>query len=88
MEYMDQPPAIVAQVRPNLLIEDIDQAIVDRLGYTPDEAKGRSVWDFMTEQDRTLALQRAQAQPSASQQISFITVIGHQKDGHVTVSQI
>jgi hypothetical protein len=51
MEYMDQLPVMVAQVGPNFLIEDINKAMVNRLGYTLDGAKGRSVLDFMTAQD-------------------------------------
>jgi PAS domain-containing protein len=47
--YMNQLPLMVAQVGPNVLIEDINQAMMDRLGYTLDEPKGRSVLDFMTE---------------------------------------
>jgi hypothetical protein len=85
MQYMDQLPALVDQVRPNFLIEDINQATVDLPGYTLDEAKARSVVDFMTVQDRTLALKRVQAQPSVSQQISSMAVIGHQKDHYVRI---
>jgi len=60
--------------------------MVARLGDTLDEAKGRSVSGFMTEQDRTLALERVQAQTSLSQQISSMTVIGHQKDQRVRIT--
>jgi hypothetical protein len=43
MEHMDELPVMVVQVSANFLIEDINQAVTDTLGYALEEATGGTV---------------------------------------------
>jgi PAS domain S-box-containing protein len=64
MEHMDELPVMVVQVTADFLIADINQAVTDKLGYVLEEATGRPVLDFMTEQTQALARDRVQGEQS------------------------
>ena len=64
MEHMDELPVMVVQVSAKFLIEDINQAVTDTLGYALEEVIGRPVLDFMTEQTQILARERVQGEQS------------------------
>jgi hypothetical protein len=55
MEHIDELPVMVVQMSANFLIEDINQAVTDKLAYAIEEATGRPVLVFMTEQTQALA---------------------------------